>query len=493
MSDDNFGPELIFAIVRPVGVDRDGVVAAFKRQLDSFGYQLEHIRLSAAIEDWLPDTVDVPVNTYDRIKFLIEQGDKICELNSSSAALAATAIASIKRSRSNDGVEPPKRRQRVAYLIDSVKRTQEAALLKRVYGERYIQVALMSHESLRREYLVEKFRTENFSEGIGVHEQHAMDLIGIDQKEGTLFGQNVSKVFPKSDLFVNADEDVEDQLERFLNLMFNSPDYVPPSVVEFGMNMAYIASTRSAELGLKVGAAILDAKNHVLSLGCNSHPTKPDEAPQFDRSRISIKELVLDTLRRARSLLKEEHSVRLGSEPEAFVTELLGDGGYLEDAQLQDLTEFQLPVHAEMAAILDGLHRGGISEGDTLYVTAYPCHNCAKHLMAAKLNVVYLEPYPKSKAESMYGSAFTAFQGIAPKRYDTLFRVGGDRKDKDGARLAWSYNERAKALPKVGQFDEYQASEHEREIAALSEELTGMDGTDLGEEQIEGEVDVHQQ
>lgn len=487
MSDENFGPELIFAIVRPVGVDRDAVVAAFKKQLSSFGYDLEHIRLSAAIEKWLPEDVSLPNKTYDRIKFLIEHGDRICQKNGSSAALAASAITSIQLIRSNRGVDAPWRPQRVAYLIDSVKRTKEVELLKSVYGERYIQVALMSTEAERKEHLVEKFRTENFSQDMNAHERKAMELISIDQKEGTDHGQNVSKVFPKSDLFIDADQNIEAQLERFLNLLFNSPEYEPPSELEFGMNMAYIASTRSAELGLKVGAAILDKRNHILSLGCNSHPTKPEESPQFDRSRVSIKELVLDTVRKISPLLNKDANELLTSDPEAFVTDLLREGGHLEEAQLQDLTEYQLPVHAEMSAILDGLNRGGISEGDTLYVTAYPCHNCAKHLMAAKLRVVYLEPYPKSKASSMYGSVFTPFYGVSPKRYDNLFRVEADRKDKEGSRLAWTHKERSEALPKVGKFDEYVASEHERENAAISEELAAMETGSPKNEQSEGE------
>lgn len=482
MSDQTFGPELIFAVVRPVGVDREAVVAAFRRQLTSFGYDLEHIRVSAAIEKWLPDGDNLPIKTYERIRFLIENGDRICLENDSSAALAASAIASIQLFRSSKGIESPGRPQRVAYLIDSVKRTKEVELLKRVYGERFIQVAIMSSETSRKANLVEKFRTENFSESSDTHQRHAMELINIDQKEGTKFGQNVSKVFPRSDLFIDADADVEKQLERFLNLLFNSPDYEPPTASEFGMNMAYIASTRSAELGLKVGAAILDQNNHILSLGCNSHPTKPEESPLFDRSRVSIKELVLDTIRRLRPLMSDDVVSRFDMEPENFVTELLSDGGFLSDAQLQDLTEYQLPVHAEMSAILDGLSRGGIRAGDTLYVTAYPCHQCAKHLLAANLKVVYLEPYPKSKAESMYNSAFLPFYGISPKRYDNLFRVEGDRKDQEGARLAWTSNEKIQALPKIGKFDEYLASEYDRENAAISEELPAMNTDDTEDE-----------
>ncbi|MGX4712232.1 hypothetical protein [Rhodococcus ruber] len=470
----NFGPELIFGIVRPVGVARDVIVDAFRHQLAAFEYELDHIRVSETIENLLPDTESLPNKTYERTISLIDHGDRICAENNSSAALAASAIVQIQLSRAENDCSETERRQRTAYLIDSIKRTQEAELLKRVYGDRFIQVAFMSDEEKRRNRLMELFLSENFGDTEAEHREKADKLIRLDQKEGVQYGQNVSKVFPKSDLFIDADQDVDEQLERFMNLLFGSPNYTPPTELEFGMNMAYIASTRSPELGLKVGAAILDKNLHVLSLGFNAHPLNPTESPLYDRSRGSIKGLVLDALRRMKPLFKEGTVEELEKDPEDFVTQLLQSGA-LRDSQLQDLTEFQLPVHAEMSALIDGLKRGGIGEGDTLYVTAYPCHNCAKHIMSANLNVVYLEPYPKSRAENMYGSEtrkFKPFFGISPKRYDTLFRVEGDRKDSEGTRSPWSRGERRRALPKVGRFDEYVGSENERETAAISEELS---------------------
>lgn len=39
----------------------------------------------------------------------------------------------------------------------------------------------------------------------------------------------------------------------------------------------------------------------------------------------------------------------------------------------------------------------------TLYSTTYPCHGCAKHIVAAGISeVVYYEPYPKSRALALH-------------------------------------------------------------------------------------------
>jgi hypothetical protein len=50
----------------------------------------------------------------------------------------------------------------------------------------------------------------------------------------------------------------------------------------------------------------------------------------------------------------------------------------------------------------------GSSKYATLYCTTEPCHNCARHIIAAGIKeVVYYEPYPKSKTLELHGDAVT--------------------------------------------------------------------------------------
>src|SRR5882724_7181322 len=104
-----------------------------------------------------------------------------------------------------------------------------------------------------------------------------------------------------------------------------------------------------------------------------------------------------------------------------------------------DIGEFSRPVHAEMAALIDAARRGVAVDGETMYVTTFPCHNCAKHIIAAGIRkVVYLEPYPKSRASNLHGEEmslelptgneegmviFAAYSGIAPRQYRQLFSM----------------------------------------------------------------------
>lgn len=123
-----------------------------------------------------------------------------------------------------------------------------------------------------------------------------------------------------------------------------------------------------------------------------------------------------------------------------------------------------------MSALLAALRARVEVAGTTMFVTAFPCHHCARHLLALGLSVTYLAPYPKSRAESMYGAAvgesFHPFTGIAPRRYAALFSVTRDRKDATGARLPWGPAERRMATPKVDPFMDPQGIA-DRELSAL--------------------------
>ena len=97
------------------------------------------------------------------------------------------------------------------------------------------------------------------------------------------------------------------------------------------------------------------------------------------------------------------------------------------------------------------------TKGATLYCTTFPCHNCAKHIVASGIErVVYVEPYPKSKALELHNDSisniledsskkvvFEPFEGVGPRRYFDLFSMNlgsGShltRKDINGFAEKW--------------------------------------------------------
>jgi cytidine deaminase len=114
-----------------------------------------------------------------------------------------------------------------------------------------------------------------------------------------------------------------------------------------------------------------------------------------------------------------------------------------------DLLEFGRDIHAEMSAISDAARKGLMTAKGVIYTTTFPCHLCAKHIVAAGISrVVYLEPYPKSYARQLHsdsirvegegprdGVDFAPFIGISPYRYRDLFERG--KRKYGGIAQAW--------------------------------------------------------
>lgn len=123
----------------------------------------------------------------------------------------------------------------------------------------------------------------------------------------------------------------------------------------------------------------------------------------------------------------------------------------MEDALVANILEFGRIIHAEMNAITDAARHGLATMECTLFSTTFPCHICARHIVAAGIKrVVYIEPYPKSYALRLYKDSisidpgaskgrvrFEPFVGIAPERYSEIFSKG-KRKTKTGRVADWS-------------------------------------------------------
>jgi deoxycytidylate deaminase len=107
-----------------------------------------------------------------------------------------------------------------------------------------------------------------------------------------------------------------------------------------------------------------------------------------------------------------------------------------------------------MEALLSCGRQGISTVGAEIFCTTFPCHNCAKHIIAAGIKrVVFIEPYAKSKALEFHDDAITtsyvdmassgdrvsfeAFSGIGPRRFYDLFSMhlssGYDLVRKDSA------------------------------------------------------------
>ncbi len=117
-------------------------------------------------------------------------------------------------------------------------------------------------------------------------------------------------------------------------------DYI--SWDEYFMGVAHLAGLRSKDPNTRVGACIVSEDNKILSMGYNGFPR--------------------------------------GCEDEDFPWEREGE-------ELE--TKYPYVTHGELNAILN--YRGGSLEGTKLYVSLFPCNECAKAIIQAGIRTVVFD------------------------------------------------------------------------------------------------------
>jgi deoxycytidylate deaminase len=288
------------------------------------------------------------------------------------------------------------------------------------------------------------------------------------------YGQHTRDSFHLADAIINGIEKpkMRSNLGRFINALFGLNE-IAPNKAEYGMYAAHAVSLRSSDLSRQVGAAILSDKGDMLTQGCNEVPKAfggtywDEEEPDFrdvkigkDSNDILKIDVLTDLVERLkRGGLLSEKVIRYGS-ASRIVNFLIGRNdapdelesirGSLRNSKVMDLTEYGRVVHAEMNAICDASRTGTALAGSHLYSTTFPCHNCTKHILAAGIReVVFLEPYPKSKAKELHNNeieiegdatgkvSFRSFIGITPRRYPDIFNKR--KRKKDGKAVRWQF------------------------------------------------------
>lgn len=363
-----------------------------------------------------------------------------------------------------------------AYIIRQLKRPDEVSLLRRVYGRQFILISAYGSEADRRAVLEEKIRRTtplNTSENTITFK--AQELMDRDADEdGDDCGQHLRDTFHLADVFVDGikKSEMSETLGRFFNALFGL-NSITPSKNEYGMYCAKSASLRSADLSRQVGAAIFTENGEIISQGCNEVPKahggtywdceQPDyrdislgSDPNEDEKREVVRD-ILERLERA-EILKLPMAAK--KDLDTLIDHLTSkkkddrdkSKGALRGSKILDLTEYGRVVHAEMCAICDAARLGKSIKGSILYCTTFPCHNCAKHVLASGIKkVVFMEPYPKSKAKVLHKNeielngesttrvSFVPFLGISPYRYRDVFEKKEKRKIGNVAKK-WYYD-----------------------------------------------------
>lgn len=466
-------PEIVVGLAGPIGIDIEAMAQEVGRALELVDYRHRTIRVTDLMMRYsAKDIVREGDDFFSNMNFKMDYANKLCEMAGSADALVRLMALGIREERQkllkNDGSEAEVLAN-TAFIIRQLKRPEEVRLLRRIYDKRFVLISGYGSEEHRLERVVEKGKASlPLSTEAPKIAEKSLSLLLRDQSEGRgKHMQHLRDTFHLADVFVdgiNRDQ-MRLGLERFFQAFFGRVD-IGPSKAEYGMYAAKAAALRSTDLSRQVGSAIFTSDGEIVSQGCNEVPRAfggtywSGEEPDFRDVRLGHdpndslkKDVIRDFLEKLVGAGLLENPAGDDVSSDQFVEQLLGRGessephhGCLKDSQVSDLTEYGRVVHAEMVSICDAARLGKRIKDCVLYVTTFPCHNCTKHIIASGIRrVVFLEPYPKSRAKQLHsheieiekiGSnkvSFLPFLGISPFRYRDIFekgsrKIGGQAK-----------------------------------------------------------------
>lgn len=467
----NSGPELVIGLVGAVGCDLPLIADTFVTALREVNYDGVTIRLSHLLHDLEPYAHIAAV--HDQEEYISGHMDAGNELRkrTTSDVMARLGVVRIRVARQRNGEEDENQpHPRSAYILNSLKRPEEVTKLREIYGGAFFLVSAYASRERRRDALaarIAKSKNLEMKECLWIAER----LIERDEIESRVTtGQDVRDTFPLADAFVNADDKaaIESSVRRTVAILFAHP-FETPTVDEMGMQYAHSAGLRSSDLSRQVGYAACTDDGQVLAIGTNEvakagggfyWPGSEGDARDFrvvesDEPNAEMKLAIL------KDLLQRLQATGVLMEKGEITDEMVSaTAKQLKGSRFMAITEFGRAVHAEMGVITDAARRGVSLRGATMYGTTFPCHNCAKHIVASGImRLVYIEPYPKSQVARLFRDSialenpapgrvlFEPFVGIAPLRFREFF-LTPDRKDDNGRIISWDDIKRS-ALPRV--------------------------------------------
>ena len=415
-------------------------------KLKACNYHVFHIRISDLMAETMPaaEASDLKrLEGYEHFIQLQNLGNALRNKHGNviNSELVIRQIQVIRTANLNSGIfkgGAGKSTSKIAYIVDQLKHPDEVDLFREVYRNNFYLIGLVRTINERVINLKKDF----------LDDHQIAEIIRRDRRSEYKYGQHVEETLQRADYFIKNinNEQIKKSIARFIDLIHGANN-VSPSQDETGMFTASSAALRSACLSRQVGAAIMDDNCNILSTGCNDVPaaggglysceSKSDKRCYNNDGCHS--DMHKDLVRR------EIEAVIALSDP-LRAAELAKQ--IMKTKKIKSLIEYSRAIHAEMDAITTMARLANSSTvGKTLYCTTYPCHNCARHIVAAGLKrVVYIEPYAKSLAEDLHGDSiahadstdklkkviFENFEGTAPGRYTKFFGYSRPRKDERG-------------------------------------------------------------
>lgn len=481
-----FSHEIIIGLIGGIGVDFDKIAKYLKKEFDKAGYNTCYLTISDHFDKKLIKSSTYFEEIYKKMQF----GSFKRKDEEDSAYWARQTIKNIFIERFK---EPQKKR---VFIIRSLKTKEELELFNDVYGRNFVAISIYLDETKRKDKLTNKIKNNNtetieklgnnlkiFNRKIESKDIMLQDLLKkiktqkteaindllseflIDKDKNETdstfekYGQKLENCFSFGHYFIDENRTPKKAIRRLVEILFSHP-FAEPTIEECSMFYAQSAAYRSLDLDRQVGAAIVNTDDELISIGFND--VSKVGGGHFGPSDIKRND------HRDHKKGRDFNEIKLDKISDGILQKLRLQGlekkKIIKD-EIKIITEFKRSTHAEMSALLDAARRGISVKGCTLYVNTYPCHNCAKHIIAAGISsVVFLHPYPKSEAEKMFEKMiihsskkdkhtvnFKPFEGLAPNRFmyafqnDKKTRQNKKEEEFNGTPIKWSLTKTSKS------------------------------------------------
>lgn len=294
-------------------------------------------------------------------------------------------------------------KNRVLVVIDAFRNPHEATFFKDRYSAFYL-FAVNAPDDERKNRLVQN----GFSYS---------DFVSLDKKEypslentiNDFFHINIEKTVEIADVHINNSNsesktyaETKRQLVRYVGLIMH-PGLVPPTQIEYCMQVAYDSKLNSGCLSRQVGAVISDKDYNIIATGWNTTP-----ANQVPCSLRSLLTLVRDDKDDETGMSEYE---RTDKEYRDFLRSKVAETDYsllqgrncsycFKDAynayKGQKNQVYTRSVHAEEMAFVQSAKIGTPSvKGGCLFTTASPCELCSKKACHTGISkIYYIDQYP---------------------------------------------------------------------------------------------------
>jgi len=378
--------------------------------------RFEHVRLSDGIRDKWKEIHGPDANpTRSELQQL---GDQLRQ-DSNPSILIDMAIDRVNREQKTQPL-----------AIDGIRNVAEIERLKEIYGYQFTLVAVLSSTEARWERIKS---TAYLGQGLSQADFARDDA--RDRNEETTWGQQVELCIDNADIIIDNSEDVtlnrfKSKVREFADLSTRKKTRSATSH-EIRMHMAYAASHSSKCLKRHVGAVLINQDGNLIASGYNENPqmTKPC-AEEKDYEFQCFRDIVRNSHFEKLSIDKAK-CPHCGEQLPIIKGPPWICPKCKEKGQKTNLESFFFPdramnwctaVHSEIWAVLAA---GDRARSATLYVTTFPCMQCAEKIAQAGVRAVwYTEAYPDPHGIDRLKLAkveVKRFEGVRSSAFERIF------------------------------------------------------------------------